>query len=277
MSWHVPSDTLTRFATQPEALDDVTASSIEQHLMACGDCRSIVAAASDSLAVEASWSAIADVIDAPSSWPAERALTRLGVPEDLSRVVGATPGLRLAWLAAVVLVGVAAVAAARESGTETAFLVAAPLVPLVAVTLAFLPVADPGGEAAVATALHGPGLALRRTLAVLLPTVVLLAVAGLAVPGMAGWGVAWVLPGLGLASASLAVSTFVRVPVAVCATAVAWFAAVAASGRGALRHAAADVALFQPAGQLGFVALIAVAVLTLVARRGRFATMEVSW
>ncbi|HET6664139.1 MAG TPA: hypothetical protein VFG94_07770 [Acidimicrobiales bacterium] len=277
MSWHIPPDILARYASRPEAVEEVTASSIEQHLMACAECRLVVAGSADASALETSWSAVADAIDQPRPWFAERVLARLGVPADLSRLVAATPGLRLAWLAAVVVVGTLAVLAAREAGNDAPFLVVAPLVPLGAVALAFLPIAEPAGEAGVAAPMHGAGLALRRTVAVLAPTMVLLAVAGLALPDLAGPGFTWVLPGLGLAVAALALSTFLRVPVAVGTMAVVWLLALYASRMRSARLPIGEIVVFRPVGQVVSAAVIAAAVLTLIARRDRFDTVEVSW
>ena len=277
MAWHVPGDTLVRYATAPEAIDDITASSVEQHLLACAACRASVAGAADRVALEASWQSIAVEIDQPRSPLGERVLGRIGVPAGLARLVGATPGLRFATLVAVVLLGAVAVLTARDTGSDAPFLVLAPLVPLGAVSVAFLPFADPAGEAGVATPLHGPGLALRRTLVVLVPTVVVLTLLGFAVPGLAGWSVVWILPGLGLVAFAFALSTYVRIPTAIAVTAAAWFAVLAGCRAGGPRVVAADLPVFQPAGQLAFLAVVVIALSVVVARRDRFATMEVTW
>lgn len=277
MSWHVTEDVLVRYARRPEAVDDVTASSIEQHLIACADCRTAVAAAAHTDALEVSWAAIVDEIDQPRSWAAEGVLTRLGMPASLSRLVAATPGLRLAWLAAVLVVAAAAVLLARRTGADAPFLVVAPLVPLGAVALAFLPLAEPAGEAGIAAPLHGAGLALRRAVAVLAPTMVLLLIAGLALPDLAEGSFSWVLPGLGLAVASLALATFVRVPVAIGAMAVTWLVVLTASRAGAVRRPIVEAAVFQASGQLVSVAVVLVAAAVIASRRDRFSTVEVSW
>jgi hypothetical protein len=277
VSWHVTEDVLVRYARQPELVDDVTASSVEQHLVACADCRAAVAAAADAGALELSWAAIVDEIDQPRSWAAEGVLTRVGVPASLSRLVAATPGLQLAWLAAVLVVAAAAVLLARRAGADGPFLVVAPLVPLGAVALAFLPLAEPAGEAGVATPMHGAGLALRRAIAVLAPTMVLLGAAGLALPELAAGSFRWVLPGLGLAVGSLALATFVRVPVAIAAMAGLWLAVLGASRVGPVRRPIVDAAVFQAPGQLASVTVVLVAAAVIAGRRDRFDTVEVSW
>ncbi len=277
-TWHAPPDTLARFARQPEAIDEVTASSIEQHLIGCGECRAVVAGAADPDVLRHSWEELVDVIDRPTHTFAERALTRLGMPSDLARVVGSTPGMRLAWFATTVLLAAAAIAVARDNGTDAPFLVLAPLVPLGAVLLAFLPTEEPGGEAAAATPMYGATLVMRRVLAVLLPTFVILAVAGLAQPNLASGGALWVLPGLALVLGSLAMATFVRVTVAAGTLAVAWLTVLSsASVLDGRRVPLAHTAVFEAGGQSAALALALVAAAAVYARRDRFSTMEVSW
>jgi hypothetical protein len=151
------------------------------------------------------------------------------------------------------------------------------LVPLAAVAVAYLPVAEPAGEAGVATPLHGVGLAVRRTLAVLVPTIMVLAIAGLALPDVASWSFAWVLPGLGLAAASLALATFVRVPVAVGGMAVVWLMVLTGSRVRRIRGPIVEAAVFEAPGQLVSLAVVLVAAAVIVGRRDRFETVEVTW
>jgi hypothetical protein len=139
-------------------------------------------------------------------------------------------------------------------------------------------VAEPAGEVAVATPMHGADLVVRRTVAVLVPTLALLSIAAVAVPDLAGLGFAWVLPGLALAAATLALSTFVRVPVAAGGLIGAWFVLLATASRlQSARDALDDSAIFGPAGQLVSLVVVAMALTVLVARRDRFDTMEVTW
>lgn len=277
-TWHAPPDALARFARSPESLDDVTASSLEEHLIACTECRSIVAGAADITALQRSWAEVADGIDQPRHTFIERTLVRLGMPDDLARVVGATPGLRLAWLVTTVVLAVVAIATARDTGSDAPFLLLAPLVPLGSVALAFLPTEEPGGEAAAATPLFGVSLVIRRSLAVLAPTFAILAVAGLAQPDLADGGAVWILPGLALTLGSLALATYVRVTTAVPTLAFAWvtlLASVSLIDSRALPIA--DTEVFGPAGQATALGLGLVAAAALYVRRDRFSTMEVTW
>jgi hypothetical protein len=277
-TWHAPPDTLARFARHPESLDDVTASSVEQHLVVCADCRSAVAGAVDPVELEHSWAEVADVIDRPMRTFSERVLERVGLPSDLARVVGATPGLRLAWLATTVLLAAAAIATARDTGSDAPFLVIAPLVPLGAVLLAFFPAEEPGGEAAAAAPMYGAALVMRRVIAVLVPTFLILAVAGLAQPQLAAGGALWVLPGLALVLGSLALATVVRITVAASALAMTWLTLLASvsvlDGRAI---SLADTAVFGAVGQVAALAIALVAAVGLYARRDRFSTLEVTW
>lgn len=277
-TWHAPADTLARFARFPESLDDVTASSLEQHLVGCAECRSVVAGAADPAALHQSWVELADVVDRPRRTLVERTLERLGMPGDLARVVGATPGFRLAWLATTVALAAAAIAAARDNGSDTAFLILAPLAPLGSVALAFLPTEEPGGEAAAATPMYGAGLVIRRSLAVLIPTFAILVVAGLAQPDVAAGGAVWILPGLALTLGSLALATYVRVSEATAGLAVGWLTLLTSvsllDGR---TVPIADTAVFGLLGQAAALALVLVAAGGLYLRRDHFSTMEVTW
>lgn len=277
-TWHAPSAVLVQFARSPESLDEVTASSLEEHLIRCADCRAVVADAADVRALRTSWAEVVDDIDHPRHTFAARTLVRLGMPDDLARVVGATPGLRLAWLATTVALAAAAIATARDTGSDAPFLLLAPLVPLGAVALAFLPIEEPGGEAAAATPLFGAALVIRRSLAVLVPTFAILAIAGLAQPDRADGGAVWILPGLALTLGSLALATYVRVASATIALAMGWAILVTSvSGLDGRRVPIAETQVFSPLGQVVALAVIFTAAGTLYLRRDRFSTMEVTW
>ena len=64
-TWHAPPDVLARFARADESIDDLTASSIEAHLIHCASCRSTVASAADPIELGRSWAEVADAIDQP--------------------------------------------------------------------------------------------------------------------------------------------------------------------------------------------------------------------
>ena len=272
--WHAPVSLLARFAAEPASMDDVTAASIESHLVACPTCRTELTAAAP-LDVAASWDALADRIDRPRTTVVERLLDRLGVGGGLARLVGATPGLWLAGLAAIAGLAVAAVLVSREADAAGPFLVLAPLVPLASVAATFAPAAEPSGETGVATPLYGVGLALRRAALVVTTTFVLLSVAALAVPGVGLESAGWVLPALALTLGSLALGTWWRVEVCASALALGWVAVTASmrvvEGR---QLVVADTAVFGPLGQVAALSFTLLAGSVLVARSDRYATLE---
>ncbi|MEO7555346.1 MAG: zf-HC2 domain-containing protein [Acidimicrobiales bacterium] len=275
-SWHVPPPALARFADDAGSIDAVTASSIEAHLVACDACRRALAAATAPAGIATSWDAVADRVDVPASSAAERLLGRLGFGGGVARLVAATPALRAAGLAAVAALAAAAAGASRIADTEGPFLVLAPLVPLVAVAATFAPTTDPAGEAGVATSLHGAGLLVRRAAAVLGASFFVLGLAAVALPDLGPVAAAWVLPALALVIAALALGTYVRVEPAVAALASSWVVAVLSvrwlEGRDV---AYPDSAPFTASGQLVALGIALAAGAVAVARRDRFATLEV--
>ena len=273
--WHAPTAVLVQFARDPVSVDDVTAASVEAHLLACDRCRAAVAGAVPQPRRDASWSAVADAIDRPRTSVLERALLAIGVRSGTARLAAATPGLRASGVAAVAGLTAIAVAAARYVDGGGPFLVAAPLVPLAAVALTFSPVADPGGEAGVATPVHGTALALRRAVAVCAVAFAVLAVGALAVPSLGSAPLGWVLPAAALATGSLALATWVRVELAVGGLATIWVVAIGIvrvidKAEGPL----SDGAPFTTAGQLTTLLLAAIAAVILARRADRYATLE---
>lgn len=273
--WHAPPALLARYTDAPATIDDITAASIEAHLVACADCRRHLSANAHPALATASWNAITRRIDQPHATPVERLLGWVGIESGLARVVAATPGLQIAGLALVVVLAAAAALASRSAGAVGPFLLVAPLAPLAAVAVAFAPAADPAGEAGIATPMHGAGLMVRRAVAVLAVTFTTLGLAALALPDLGPRAAAWVLPGLALALGALALSTWLRIEVAVSALAVAWLTTVwslywAAGHSGPI----VDTAAFAAAGQLTSLTIATAAAALIVIRRDRFATLE---
>ncbi|WP_238431488.1 hypothetical protein [Streptomyces cavernae] len=147
-------------------------------------------------------------------------------------VWAAGPALAGAWALAVVAVAVGAVGLARGAGFDgarTVLLAVAPVVPVAGVALSYGAHADPVHEIAAATTSGGLRLVLTRTVAVLAASMPLLTVAGLLVPGSGAPGAAaWLLPGLALTLASLALSAFVGCRTATAVVGAGWLLAVAA-------------------------------------------------
>ena len=273
--WHASPTLLARFALDPSAVDDTTASSIEAHLVGCAECRSQLSAGADPAFVADSWAAVADRIDRPRASVVERLLDRLGISSGFARLLGATPALQAAGLTAVAALAVTAVVLSRTADAEGLFLVLAPLAPLLAVAASFTPAADPAGEAGVGTPLHGAGLVVRRAIVILGVSFGVLGVAALALPDLGPVAAAWVLPALALAVASLALGTWMRVEVAVGVLAGGWlFTLWSVWWLAGHDIAVADTVAFTAAGQMAAVAVTAAAAAVVVARRDQFATLE---
>ncbi|KQV69719.1 hypothetical protein ASC64_07760 [Nocardioides sp. Root122] len=216
-TWHADEETLRSWASGTAA--PVLAASVEAHLLRCAECRrrtSTLATPDDAVR---RWDALSDVIDRPRANP----LLRLGV---------ATPGLRTAWLASVLLL-LALPAAVATLGTRLPLVVAlAPVAPLAAVALAYGRDAEPAGELALAAPAAGIRVVALRALLVA-SSAVPFGVAGallVGLPAQVAFG--WLLPGAALAALVVLSGTTRLDPATVAATlgslwavAVSWPAA----------------------------------------------------
>ena len=178
MQWHADPDAVSRYAS--DQLDEARMSSLEAHFLACGRCRALLSPLADAGALERVWSEIEEAIDAPRPGVVERALLRFGVPDHLSRLLAATPSLRLSWFAAVAVALAFAVLAAHGGHPGLVmFLAMAPLIPVAGVAAAFGPGIDPTYEIGVAAPLRSFTQLLIRSAAVLVVSLVLIGVAAL--------------------------------------------------------------------------------------------------
>ncbi|MFD7813762.1 zf-HC2 domain-containing protein [Streptomyces sp. NPDC059785] len=149
----------------------------------------------------------------------------------------AGPALRGAWTGAVLLVALGALALAYGGGLTGArplLLAVAPVVPVAGVALSYGRHADPLHEIVAASPAGGLRLVLIRTAAVLAVSVPLLTAAGLLLPAAdprlprPPAAAAWLLPGLALTLATLALAGFVGCRTAAAVTGGGWLAALAA-------------------------------------------------
>jgi hypothetical protein len=228
--WHVPGHLAERYAAG--TLDAVQVMSVEAHLAGCERCRAAVPADEPWLA--ASWDRILDEVDRPRTRAAERVLRLAGVPEHLARFLVATPGLTRAWLVSVAFVLAFAVAVANLMPAHMeallAFLAIAPVLPLAGIAAAYGPHVDPVYELQAATPMAGSRTLLLRSVAVLVPAVVMTGLATPFLPGPPGLSTAWVLPSLVLTLVALALSSHVPVRVAASLLASCWLGTVLLSG-----------------------------------------------
>lgn len=218
--------------------------------------------------LDANWRAITSELDAPRPGRVERALRRVGVPARVSRVVVATPALRRAWFLSIGIAVLIGLSAARPDDPDSvyALLLLAPVVPVLGVALAFGPAADPMYEAQLASPMRGVRLVAIRALTVLAVSIVVITTLSLMSPATRPMAAAWLLPALGLTSASLAAMTVFPPRRAASLVAVVWFVVVTI-----VREAATDgLAAFGPVGQLLSVAVAVAGAVTIVIRRGSF-------
>lgn len=272
-TWHADTDVLAAYVAG--RLGRAAAASLEAHLLACASCRAGIASFAPSERLAGNLAVLHSRIDAPPIPRTERFMQRLGLPERITRLLVVTPSARLAWLVAVACAIAAAVIAADLSGSSQrtlfAFLVGAPLVPLGVVTMTFATRSDPAREVVVATPTPAFDLLLVRAVAVLVPAVALTAFAALVVPGRGAEGVLWLLPALGLATATLALASWLPVRAVSWVLGAAWVTGAMVSVRGAPR---ADLieryVAFRPAGQVAMVAITLAAAAVVALRRDAF-------
>ncbi|MBG7697532.1 zf-HC2 domain-containing protein [Streptomyces sp. MC1] len=251
--WHAPDDQVTRYAEG--TLPEPDAWSLEKHVEDCARCASRVSAAVRGTAAGPVLAAVRAAVleSAPRAagatepvpgrtWapePAVPARTAAGpaggrpVVSRLARLLWAAgPAVRGAWLPAVLGVAVAAPAlsyGAGFPGTRALLLAIAPVVPVAGVALSYGPHADPLHEVTAATPGGGLRLALTRTVAVLAVSLPLLTLTGLLLPASgAPAAAAWLLPGLALALASLALASLIGCRAAAGVTGGGWLCAVLA-------------------------------------------------
>jgi hypothetical protein len=268
MSWHVQADTLHNYATG--VVDPVQQFSVEAHLNSCATCRSKLAGSTDRRALERIWQVVAAETAAPPPSAIERTLVRGGISESNARLLAATPSLRRSWLLAVSAALAIAVLVANSAASGYLFFLAlAPLLPLAGIAAAYGPGIDPTYEIGVAAPMRSFRLLLIRSVAVLLSTMGLGVIAALFLPGF-DWSVAaWLLPSLGLVTASLALSTILHPLRAAASVAGAWVVAVGAAawaGSGAV----ASRTVFGGAMQVVMLVVTLAAGLILAARRDEF-------
>ncbi|MEL5958573.1 hypothetical protein AADR41_28080 [Streptomyces sp. CLV115] len=198
----------------------------------------------------------------------------------------AGPALRGSWLVALVLVAVGAVALAYGAGAGEAvrplLLVVAPVLPLAGVGLSYGRHADPMHEITAATPSGGLRLLLTRAAAVLVVSIPALTLAGASLPASAGrpGAAAWLLPGLAMTLAALALGSYVGCRTGATSVAVAWAGAVvlpvlATSPPAALAAATGAARYFAgPAAQAGWAAGALVCAALLAVRRRSFDHLE---
>lgn len=235
MSAHSDGDTLDRYAGA--ALDPIRSASLEAHLVACQECRALLAQRV-SLTIrprlDGIWDGLVDRLDAPRTGRVEQMLRAVGVREHTARLLAATPALHGSWLLAVSgLLAFAIVAAHASPRGMLAFLALAPLLPLAGVATAYGPGVDPAYEVGVAAPLSSFHLLLIRATAALFTSLFVVGIAALALPSLTWTAAAWLLPALALSCGGLALGTVANALWAAGGIGIGWAAVVTtvAAGR----------------------------------------------
>lgn len=193
----------------------------------------------------------------------DRTLIRLGVRDDVARIIAATPAVRSSWVAATLGVALFVAWGDRlEAHVLTAIAVLAPIVPVAGIAAAYGPWSDPMFDVTQASPSSGFRVLLLRSTAVLAVASLFVAVIAVVVPETGIDAVAWILPSLALCTASAMLSTFMPIARACVLVGAGWLVlaiAVAVSGP--------TSALFQGSAQLGFCLVTIGASLVLIRRR----------
>ncbi|MFJ3661003.1 zf-HC2 domain-containing protein [Streptomyces sp. NPDC090119] len=236
--WHVGDALAARYADG--SLPEPDAWSLEKHLETCTGCASRV---SEAVRGTAAGPVLMDVRAAvlaaavPEVAPVAVRGSATGATR-FSRLLWAVgPAVRGAWSAALLLVAGAALLLGHLGGApeaHTLLLAFAPVVPVAGVALSYGPHADPLYELTASTPGGGLRLALTRTAAVLGVSLPVLTLTGLLLPASGvPAAAAWLLPGLALTLATLALGPLTGFRTASALTAGGWLCAVVAPAPGA--------------------------------------------
>jgi hypothetical protein len=288
MPWHADGPTLARYLDG--TLGEAYACSVEAHLMGCEQCRldlAGTAAVRDSERAvedptfdsqhERTWARVLEEADRPSSGPVSRLLGRW-VPDHELRPIVAAPALRNAGCAAglAVLASAAVIANLRPVAGAAFFLIAAPIVPLVAVALAYGRPDELCGEIADALPYSRFRLLLARTLAVVGLTLPVTMLLSLALPIELSTAMLWLAPSLALCSLTLALSSWLDARVVAVGLVVLWIITTtdtwqeATSTRIDVHQLVEGSFVFDPAGQVVLLCIAAVALAVAIVRRSTY-------
>ena len=259
-TWHL-DDTLTQRYTDG-LVAPVLAASVEQHLLACADCRSRLHV--EPTRLDAAWAEIIERVEAPRDGLLERGLRRLGASNSTARLVAATPTLRGGWLTGVVVVLTLAMFTAQASPRGIAlFVTLAPILPLIGVAYAFGPYGDPMHTITASAPYSSMRLLTIRTSFVVASTLLPASAAALFLPGAEWVSVAWLLPALAMTTLTVAAAGHVPVHVSALSLSGVW-----AAMAGSQIVFGGSVYLEQPAAiQLVSLVVLALAGASIVTRR----------
>ena len=198
--WHVNDQLLAAYRAARLGL--AQASSVEEHLLACEQCRDAAAALADPVRLERVYAGARALAQAPAPRMLERTLRRLGLSDTTARVLAASQAASRPWMvASLAVLGFGCAAGTLTEPAATAALLSAPLIPLAAVAAAYGSAVDPMAETEAATPYVRLRLVLLRSLALLLPAIAGMLLAAAVRPGAPP--PTWLLPSLGLVCLTL--------------------------------------------------------------------------
>jgi hypothetical protein len=219
--WHLDVETAHRYAEGE--VTPALASSVEQHLIACAECRAMLAPAVETDRLDRVWTQVIERVVTPHAGVFERLLCHLGVSEATGRLIAATPSLRAGWLSAVTtLLAVSLLVAHTGQHGIAVFFALAPLLPMLGVAVAFAPSVDRMYDMVSATPYDNFRLLLARAIAVVTTTLGLVLVAGFLLPDSRWLAVSWLLPALALSVATLAAAPRIQPVYSAAALTVVW-------------------------------------------------------
>ena len=264
-TWHLDETTLRAYVDGHPL--SVVGASVESHLLECPDCRGHLGELMSHETVDRAWTAIRAHVEAPRPSIAERLIRRLGISIEVARLLVAVPAFRGAWLLGLFVVTLFAGLAALFAGQYglALFLIVAPLAPVAGVAASFGGDADPCHELVTVTPYSAVRMLLLRTAGVLATSLPVTLLVGLALPGPAWLGVAWLTPAAAGVALTLLLSPVFGSTVTAATLSACWSTAVVFATR--LND---PVEVVEPVMQLVFAVLTLVAVAALVLRQPSF-------
>ena len=264
-TWHLDETTLRAYVDGHPL--PVVGASVESHLLACPDCRVHLGELMPRTTVDEAWAAIRAHVEAPRPSMAERLIRRVGISAEVARLLVAVPAFRGAWLLGIFVVTLFAGLAALFAGEYglALFLIVAPLAPVAGVSASFGGDADPCHELVTVTPYSAVRMLLLRTAGVLATSLPVTLLAGLALPGPAWVGVAWLTPAAAGVALTLLLSPVFGSTATAATLAACWSTAVVFATR-----LDDPVEVVEPTMQVLFAVLTLVAVAALALRQPSF-------
>jgi hypothetical protein len=264
-AWHLDEATLRAYVDGRPL--SVVGASVEAHIVVCPTCRERLGELMSHDTVDRAWTAIRAHVESPRRSIPERLIRWFGVSTETARLLVAVPAFRGAWLLGLFTVTLFAGIAALFAGDYgmALFLIVAPLAPVAGVAASFGGDADPCHELVTVTPYSAVRVLLLRTAGVLATSLPVTLLAGLALPGPAWVGVAWLTPAAAGVTLTLLLAPVLGSTVPAAALAAVWSAAVVFATR-----VSEPVEIVEPAMQVVFAVLTLAAVAALAVRQPSF-------